>query len=225
MRQPDTTLVKVWDIPTRVFHWLLVALVVALAVTGQTGALGWHLVLGPAVLVLVLFRLAWGLMGSETSRFPHFLRRPADILAYVRAARTGAVRSVGHNPLGGLNVVAMLLLLLAQAATGLFASDDILTEGPLAHLVTAATVKAMTGLHHLGFKLLLVLVGLHLAAVAFYRFAKKDDMVSAMVTGRKRVPSGIAGIRFVNPLWALAILAAFAALVWGGLAAFPPPAY
>lgn len=225
--RPSTPIhrIKVWDLPTRLFHWILVLLVVMLGVSGELGKLNIHLLIGPLVVALVLFRIIWGFVGSETSRFSHFVRGPRAVLAYMAAARKGAVRSVGHNPLGAFSVLALLTLLLLQGVTGLFTSDDILTEGPLAHLVSAKTVALLSSLHRIGFKLLLLFVALHLAAVAFYTFVKKDDMVSAMISGEKIVPDGVDGIRFRPALLAAAILAACCALVWGLLAAFPAPAF
>lgn len=226
MRQnPPPHRVKVWDLPTRLFHWLLVALIIVLGISGQLGRLDVHMLVGPAVVALILFRIIWGFVGSETARFSHFVRGPKAILAYIAAAKAGAVRSVGHNPLGAFSVLALLGLALLQGVTGLFTSDDILSEGPLAHLVSGKTVSLLSAIHRVGFNLLLAFVALHLAAVIFYRVVKKDDMVEAMITGEKRVPEGVEGIRFKNPLLALAILAACAALVWGLLAAFPAPAF
>lgn len=211
--------VKVWDLPTRLFHWCLVALIAMLWASGEFGKLDLHITLGQAALSLILFRIAWGFVGSRTSQFGHFVRGPAAIREYLLAARRGAVRSVGHNPLGAYSVLALLAVLLVQASSGLFASDDIMTDGPLAHLVSAKCVALLSSVHRIGFKLLLVLVALHLAAVLFYRVVKKDDLVRAMVTGMKQVPDGVEGIRFRNPLIALVVLAAAAALVWGGGAA------
>lgn len=218
-----TTTVRVWDLPTRLFHWVLVALIAVLWASGEFGRLDLHMQLGQGALALILFRIIWGFVGSRTSRFGHFVRGPAAIRAYLLAARRGAVRSVGHNPLGALSVLALLTLVLAQAVSGLFVSDDIMTEAPLAHLVSAKTVSLLSSVHRIGFKLLLVLITLHLAAVLFYRVVKKDDLVRAMITGRKQVPDGVEGIRYRNPLIALAVLAAAAALVWGGVAAFGAP--
>lgn len=219
MRNTDTVVtVKVWDLPTRLFHWVLVALMVALFVTGQFGKLDIHMVLGPAVLALVLFRILWGFIGSPTSRFSHFVRGPAAVREYILAARRGHVRSVGHNPLGAYSVLALLAVLLVQTTSGLFASDDIVTDGPLTHLVSSKTVALLSTIHRLSFKLMLALLALHLGAVAYYKLVKQDDLVRAMVTGNKQVPQGIEGTRFVNPLLALAALAVAAAVVWGGLA-------
>lgn len=218
-RLANTATVKVWDLPTRLFHWLLVALIVALGITGQVGDLELHMALGPVVLVLVLFRLAWGFLGSRTSRFGHFVHGPAAVREYLLAARQGHVRSVGHNPLGAYSVLALLAVLVVQGASGLFASDDIVTDGPLTHLVSSKAVALLSTVHRVSFKLLLAFVALHLGAVAFYKLVKKDDLVRAMITGTKQVPAGVEGVRFVNPLLAVAALAAAAALVWGGLAA------
>lgn len=217
--------VKVWDLPTRLFHWLLVVLIVLLGISGELGKLNLHMIICPAVLTLILFRLVWGFIGSETARFSHFVRGPKAIRAYLAAASQGAVRSVGHNPLGAFSVLALLSLILLQSVTGLFTSDDILSEGPLAHLLSAKTVALVSTIHRVGFKLLLAFVVLHLAAVAFYRFVKKDDMVEAMITGKKKVPADVVGIRFRHPLLALAVLAVCAAIVWGTLAVLPPPAF
>lgn len=214
-----TSTVKVWDLPTRLFHWSLVALIAVLWASGEFGKLDLHMRLGQAALSLILFRIVWGFVGSRTSQFSHFVRGPTAIRDYLLAARRGAVRSVGHNPLGAYSVLALLAVLLVQGSSGLFASDDIMTDGPLTHLVSAKSVALLSSMHRIGFKLLLVLVALHLAAVVFYRVVKKDDLVRAMVTGMKQVPDGVAGIRFRNPLIALLVLAASAALVWGGVAA------
>lgn len=220
----NTHVVKVWDLPIRLFHWLLAALIIALAVTGQLGLLQLHMALGPLVLVLVLFRLVWGVVGSETARFSHFVRGPAAVLAYVAAARAGTARSVGHNPLGAFSVLALLALAGAQAATGLFTSDDVLSEGPLAHLLAAKTVALVSTVHRVGFNVLLAFVVLHLAAVLFYRLVKHDDLVRAMITGTKQVPVDVQGIRFRAPFLALAIVLVAAGVVYGVLAAFPAPA-
>lgn len=213
-----TAIVRVWDLPTRLFHWSLAGLVAALWASGEFGKLEVHMQLGQAALALILFRIVWGIVGSRTARFSDFVRGPAAVRAYLLAARRGAVRSIGHNPLGAYSVLALLALVLLQAGSGLFASDDIMTEGPLTHLVSAGTVSLLSSVHRIGFKLLLAFIILHLAAVAFYRLIKKDDLVGAMITGRKRVPDGVEGIRFRNPVFALGILAATTALVWGGLA-------
>lgn len=210
--------VKVWDQPIRLFHWVLVALVATLWVTGEFAALDIHMKLGVWALALLVFRLGWGVVGSPTARFSQFVRGPTAIRDYVRAARSGAARSVGHNPLGALSVLALLGILIAQGLSGLFTTDDIVTNGPLVSTVSSKTAAQLSTLHRIGGKLILALVGVHLAAVVFYTLVKKDDMIRAMITGTKRVPHGVDGIRFAHPVLALAVLAAACALVWGGLA-------
>lgn len=217
MHDDATIEVKVWDHATRLFHWVLVAAVATLWASGELGSLELHMVLGVWVLGLLLFRLVWGFVGSPTSRFSHFVRGPAAIRDYLAAARTGAVRSVGHNPLGALSVLALLGLLTAQAVTGLFTTDDIFTNGPLNHLVSSKTGAVLSTLHRLGGKLVLLLVFVHLSAVAFYTLVKKDDMIRAMITGTKRVPAGVDGIRFAHPLLALAALVLACGAVWAVL--------
>jgi cytochrome b len=209
--------VTVWDQPVRLFHWGLVVLVGTTWGTGQLAALDVHMKVGVWVLALLVFRWAWGFVGSETARFSHFVRGPQAIREYLAAARAGAARSVGHNPLGALSVLALLTLLTVQAATGLFTTDDIVTEGPLYHLVASKTASTLSTLHRIGGKLVLALVLVHVAAVAFYTLVKKDDMIRAMITGTKRVPPQVRGIRFASPLLGVALFAASAALVWGGL--------
>lgn len=218
---PPVRRVKVWDLPTRLFHWVLVLLIVALGVSGQLGHLTIHMQIGPAVVALIVFRLIWGAIGSQTARFSHFVRGPKAVLAYLAAARQGTVRSVGHNPLGAFSVLALLGLVLVQGVTGLFTSDDILSQGPLAHLLSSKDVALLSSIHRIGFKLLLAFIAVHLAAVLFYRLVKKDDMVEAMITGEKQVPEGVEGIRFRHPLLALAALAVACLVVWGGLALAP----
>lgn len=211
----QTRPVKVWDLPVRLFHWTLVALVAALWASGEFGELDIHMQLGTGALALVLFRLAWGIVGSRTARFADFVRGPAAILAYLRTFDHGRI---GHNPLGALSVLALLALVLAQAGSGLFTSDDIFTDAPLTHLVSAKTVSLMSSIHRIGFKVLLAVIGLHLAAIAYYRFVKKDDLIRPMITGRKAAPPETAENQGGNPLLALALAALAAALAWGGIA-------
>lgn len=215
----SSTHVRVWDLPIRLFHWSLAALVATSIISGLRGKLDVHMVLGLCVLALILFRLAWGVVGSETARFSQFVRGPRAVLDYLHAAKAGKARSIGHNPLGAYSVLALLGILLAQAATGLFTSDDIATDGPLTYLISSKMTALLSTLHRVGFKALLGLLGLHLAAVAFYTLVKKDDLLLAMLTGDKKVPAGVVGITSRSPLLALILLAAAMATVWGGLMA------
>jgi cytochrome b len=180
--------VRVWDAPVRIVHWLIVAAVAALWWTGETDALEWHRRIGYGLLALIIFRLGWGLFGASTARFSRFVRGPRAVLAYARRlARGEKAVSVGHNPMGGWSVVALLALLVAETVLGLFASDtDGLAPGPLARFVDYDTSAAMAHWHGLVFNALLVLIGLHLAAIAFYVLVKRDNLVWPMVTGARR---------------------------------------
>lgn len=220
MRKTATaTIATVWDLPTRLFHWGLVLLVAGLWVSGKTGALNLHMTLGKAALALLLFRLAWGIAGSDTARFSQFVKGPRAVADYLRATRIGRPwPTPGHNPLGAFSVLALMALALVQAVSGLFTTDDILVEGPLTHLVSGHTASLLSSVHRIGFWLLLALVALHVAAIIFYRVAKREDLLRPMVTGRKRLAAGIRPPRMADGRRALVLAAAAAALVWGGLA-------
>jgi len=184
----------VWDLPLRVFHWTLVACVAGSWITHELGTqwFDWHRRVGYATLVLVSFRIGWGFVGPKHARFSSFVVGPRAILTYTRGiAERGGRTTPGHNPLGGLAVLAMLGLLLFQAVTGLFANDEILNSGPLYGYVSDGTSDRLTGLHKLAFDVLLALIALHLAAVAFYLVWKRIDLVRPMLTGRK--PSSLVG--------------------------------
>jgi cytochrome b len=181
--------VRVWDLPTRVFHWLLAAGVVGLLVTGRVGGalMQWHARLGYAVLALLLFRVVWGFVGGHWSRFAAFVAGPARILAYVRAGAHADAR-LGHNPLGALSVLAMMALLLVQVATGLVGDDEIAFTGPLNPWVTRAQGLAATWYHrHIGQWAILALVGLHVAAVLFHLWRCGENLVGPMLHGDKSV--------------------------------------
>jgi cytochrome b len=183
--------VRVWDLPTRVFHWALVVLVVTSFVTGKIGgnAMTWHMYSGYGILALLLFRIVWGFVGGHTARFTSFVTGPVKVMDYTRTLFAREVaHHVGHNPLGGWSVVLMILSLATQATTGLFASDDIATEGPLASKASGATVALLTRIHHLNEWVLVALVSLHVAAILFYAFYKRHNLVQAMLTGHKHLP-------------------------------------
>jgi cytochrome b len=207
--------IRVWDLPTRIFHWALAALVVFSFTTGKIGGtwLDWHMKSGYAILALLLFRLAWGLVGSDTARFGHFVRGPRAAWGYARAAwRSRPPPGIGHNPLGGWMVLCMIAVLLVQATTGLFVDDEISTRGPLAGTVSNAVVARMTAIHHYNQWLLVAAVGVHVVAIAFYRLRLETDLVSPMVSGWMAVP---AGLRPPQP----AQRSSLAAAVWLALAA------
>jgi cytochrome b len=176
-------------LPTRLFHWSLVMLIALQYATGQFHVLDmrWHFWFGYATLALISFRMLWGLFGSQTSRFAHFVRGPGAVLRYVRSQLSKNPQvNIGHSPLGGWSVLALLLCIGMQTVTGLFASDEIDTDGPYAALVSARTVKLMTRLHNWNQNLLLVLIALHIVAVLLYLLLKHENLITPMITGRKR---------------------------------------
>lgn len=181
--------IRVWDLPTRLFHWLLAAAVVGLVITANIGGnwMNWHLRLGYAVLALLLFRLVWGFVGGHWSRFGSFLYAPSTVLAYLRGQAKPEHR-VGHTPLGALSVFALLIILLAQVSTGLMSDDEIAFFGPLVRFVSGDTVALATSYHkNVGKFIVIALVVLHVAAVLFYKWVKKDNLVRPMVVGDKQL--------------------------------------
>ncbi len=211
---------RVWDLPTRLFHWSLVALVIAAFVSAKIGgnAMVWHGRLGLTILGLLVFRIIWGFIGSTYARFTQFLRGPAAIRAYLRGEWLG----LGHNPLGALSVLALLGVLMLQAGTGLFANDDIAFEGYLVPLIGGEISAQLTGIHHLLEKLLMLLVAAHVGAIVFYVRVKKHNLVQPMLTGwaaGKPDQSATGGgvLAFV-----IAVLIAIT-VVWTASGAFLPP--
>lgn len=182
--------VRVWDLPTRLFHWALVVCVIGLVTTAQIGgaAMQWHFRLGYSVLCLLLFRLVWGFVGGYWSRFGTFLFSPAQVLAYLRG-RGAPQLGVGHNPMGAFSVLAMLVFLVLQVSSGLMSDDEIAAAGPLVRHLSSEWVNLATFYHkNIGKLVLLALVATHLMAIAFYFFKKHDNLVKAMLTGDKTLP-------------------------------------
>ena len=180
--------IRVWDLPLRIFHWALAFCVIAAYISQSIGgnAMVWHGRFGLAVLGLVTFRLAWGFVGSTNARFRHFVRGPKAIAAYLRGQWSG----LGHSPLGALSVLALLGVPLLLTLTGLFANDDIAFEGPLYALIDKDLSDRITRIHHWFEPVILILVGLHIAAIAFYVWVKKQTLVKPMMTGWKEVAEG-----------------------------------
>jgi cytochrome b len=204
--------VRVWDLPTRLFHWSLAACVVGLVITGKVGGgvMPWHARLGYAVLALLLFRLVWGFVGGHWSRFSSFLGSPRRVLAYLRG-QSHPDHLVGHNPLGALSVLAMLAFLFAQVATGLIGDDEISFTGPLNRFVSSATGLAATWYHkRIGQWVIIGLVVLHVAAVLFYLWRKRENLVTPMLRGDKAVAREVIASRddLTTRGVALAVLAA-----------------
>ena len=178
---------RIWDLPTRVFHWLLATAVIAAIVSAKLGgnAMDWHMRLGGVTMSLLVFRLLWGMLGGHWSRFRQWPLAPTALLRYVRGM-AGPAETAGHTPTGSWAVVAMLVLLALQVATGLVADDEIATSGPLVGVVSDAISLTASRYHHgLGQLLLLVLIAMHLAAIGFYTVVKHEPLVSAMLTGDK----------------------------------------
>jgi cytochrome b len=197
----------------RLVHWTFVALIPALWWTGEHGDVALHTRIGLAMAGLVMFRLLWGLVGTDNARFATFVKGPGALLAYLRGQpRPGAV--AGHNPLGALSVLALLALLAAQVGFGLFAQDtDGLESGPLSHYVSYDGADAARGWHALGFNLLLALIALHLAAIAWYRL-RGNNLLSPMLTGRKPLAEGLVAPRPVGTWRILACGVLAAGFVW-----------
>ena len=184
-------LVRVWDLPTRLFHWTLVICIVGLIATAQIGgnAMNWHFRFGYGVLTLLLFRLVWGFVGGRWSRFSAFLYSPATLLRYLRG-QPDARHLMGHNPLGALSVFAILTMLLLQVGTGLFSDDEIAAVGPLSKLASGAIVSQLTYYHkEIGKVIVLFLVVLHIGAIIFYRFKRKQDLIRPMIVGDASSPA------------------------------------
>lgn len=187
--------VRVWDLPTRIFHWSLAALVVVSVTAAQVGgnAMAWHFRSGYAVFTLLVFRIFWGLVGGRWSRFASFVHTPATTLRYLRGEhRPEENLDVGHNPLGAFSVFGLLVVLLAQVATGLFADDEISSAGPLVKFVSGATSSLATSWHkNFGQWLILALVLLHVTAILFYLLKKRHNLVRPMLTGDKPLGPGV----------------------------------
>jgi len=192
--------------------------------SAQYGNIDWHVRSGKFILALILFRIAWGFVGGQHARFASFLSGPGAAIGYLCALLRGsAKRYFGHNPLGAWSAVAMLLVVLVQGVTGLFATDDIATDGPLRYLVSGATSSRLTTIHRYGINVLMALVALHLVAIAFYLVVKRDNLARAMVTGKKTLAPGDAAPApgpQGSSLVAALLFAVALALVFGLLAAF-----
>ncbi len=206
--------VLIWDLPTRLFHWLLAALVVASFASGKLGgnAMAYHERCGEAILALLLFRVAWGFIGSAPSRFSTFLAGPSTVWRYARTLlRREPDHHLSHNPLGGWSVMAMLLVLSIQAGTGLFANDDIATEGPLYKWVSKAASDRLTSIHLFNHDVIIVLVAAHVVAVLFHLIYKRENLIAPMITGRKSWKGPLKADMTQAPLWQAALTAAAAA--------------
>ena len=185
----NTRATRIWDLPTRIFHWSLLACFIGLVVTVNLGGnwMAWHFRFGYTVLSLLLFRIVWGLVGGRWSRFASFIYAPSAIIAYARG-RGKPEHSVGHNPMGSGSVFALLGILLLQVASGFLSDDDIAFQGPFAKFISNARVAQATWYHkELGAKILFVLVGLHVVVIFYYLYKKKENLILPMVQGDKQL--------------------------------------
>ena len=206
--------IRVWDLPTRLFHWVLVILVGTSFLTAAVGgnAMQYHERCGYAVLALLLFRLVWGFVGGHPSRFFSFMRGPAAVTKYATALLRGESKPyLGHNPLGGWSVIAMLLALFVQAGTGLFANDEIATQGPLFGWVSNQTSSLLTGIHTFNQGVIIVLVSVHVCAILFYLFFKHENLIRPMITGVKQW-AGNAAEAVADRTWLAVVIATLAAI-------------
>jgi len=220
---PAPATLLAWDLPTRIAKWLLAALVGLAFVSKYYGDVGlvWHQWNGLAILVIIVFRLFWGVVGGSTARFAGFIYGPGRWIGYVAALLRGrAQHYLGHNPVGGWMVIALLAVVAAQALTGLFTSDDIIVYGPLTNLVSDATMARASALHGTIFQILLWLIGIHVAANIAYSVFGRDNLILAMLTGRKpaapyadKAPATPGSVAL-----ALVCLIAAVGVVFGGIA-------
>lgn len=213
MSAPDAPrAVRIWDLPTRVFHWALALSLVGSVVSAKIGgnAMVWHFRLGYLALGLILFRLLWGLFGGHWSRFAQWLYGPAAVWRYARGrALPGDRFEVGHSPLGAMSVVAMLAFVGFQIATGLVADDEISNIGPFNRFVSSALAAQATSYHkNIGQWVLIALVALHVAAVVYYAVVKRQDLIAAMWHGDKALPPDVTATRDSVRTRVLAVLLA-----------------
>ncbi len=206
--------IMVWDVPTRLFHWLAVVLVTAAYATWRLNWMDWHAYAGYALLALVVFRLFWGFFGGETARFARFLAAPQRVAGHLaELLRREPDRQVGHNPAGGWMVIVLLALLLAETLTGIFINNDIADVGPFTDITPAPVADLITTLHSVLWQALLVAITLHVLAIGLYWAAKRQNLLVPMITGCKMLPPG------VRPPAQASVLRALLFLGCGALAA------
>ena len=197
---------RIWDLPTRLFHWVLVLFIFTSWLSAELNWMRVHLLSGLTILSLLLFRLIWGFIGSDTARFAHFLQSPLAALRHLmHLPRREPDLEVGHNAAGGWMVLLFLALLALQVGTGLCANDDALTEGPLVRIVGKARSDWLTHIHDVNFTLIEIAVALHVLAIITYRLLKGHNLLSPMLTGKKRLPGATRAPRMMHPMLALAV--------------------
>ena len=213
--------IRVWDIPTRAFHWGLVILVATSWVTQYEDWMTLHFLAGYTMLTALAFRVVWGFAGSDTARFGRFLKSPAAVARHLRQLRRREPDAeIGHNPAGGWMVLLLLALLAVQVATGLCANDEVSVQGPLADTVGSGASDFLSHVHSVNFTLIECAVVLHLVAIGTYRIVKGHRLVWPMITGKKQLPADTVAPRMVTAWFAAAVLAAAGAAVWWGVRQF-----
>ena len=223
-RPDDRQRMPVWDLPVRLFHWLLAVLVVFSWTTGKVGGdwLEWHMRSGYAILALLLFRVVWGVVGSQSARFASFVRGPSAALAYGRAVMARQVpRIPGHNPLGGWMVLFMFAMLLLQAGSGLFADDEIATRGPLAVKASDAVIAQASRIHYYDGWVVAAMVAIHIAAVAYYQWLLRVNLIGPMFHGSMAMNIPGAPPRIASTTFAAVLLAMCSAAVWWLVVVYP----
>lgn len=185
-----TRRIKLWDLPLRLFHWALLICVAGAIASIEIGEnVEVHQYFGYAILSLLIFRVIWGVVGGSHARFVSFIHGPGTVLDYLKRMKEHKGPSIGHNPLGALSVLGMLAALLVQATSGLFLTDEIMFEAPLFKYISGATASLLAEIHEINAAIIFTLIGLHLAAILFYRFIKRENLITPMVTGNKEVPA------------------------------------
>ena len=206
---------RIWDLPIRLFHWVLVCLIGFSWITYKQGWMDWHVISGYTILSLLLFRVVWGFIGSDTARFTFFLKSPLEALRHLsHLHRREPDTEIGHNAAGGWMVLVMLGLLFAQAITGLGSNDDISVEGPLATRLGKDLSDQVTSLHRLGSNLILAVIGMHILAIVTYAVLKRHNLVRPMITGKKRLPGATRAPRMASPVLAAGVYIVAAAVVF-----------
>lgn len=213
----------IWDLPTRLFHWLLVASLMAQYVTAAwlDNAVQWHFYIGYFTLGLIAFRIIWGVIGPKYARFSQFVTGPSSVVNYIKTLfLKKAAPTAGHNPLGGWFVVIMLVLVAVQGISGLFMTDDVFLDGPYRQMADSDTIEVMNWLHHVAFDTLIYVIALHIGAITFYTFYKKQALVPAMLHGKKRTNDY--SIKSSRMLLAVIISLCVAGALYYAIEIYPP---
>jgi len=208
----ETCRVRVWDLPTRLFHWLIVALVAAAYATLRLNWMQWHGWAGEALLAALIFRLLWGFFGSDTARFSHFLGSPRTATRYLKRSLVREPdQQIGHNPAGGWMILLLLVLLLAETLTGIYVANDVADVGPLTEITPAQVADAIRTAHGVLWNTLLAAIALHVLAIAGYAWVKGQNLLLPMISGTKRLPLGMPAPRLAGLMRAIVLAALSAA--------------